>query len=130
MNAFPADRRAHGVALLAAVAAVAAGLGPSLGGLLVAVDDWRLVFLVNLPIGIAAVVLARRQLLESRTPGRRRMPDLLGALLFALAIGALVLGVVKGQDGAGGAGGSSPRSRSRLLWAPFSSGVAAGIARR
>src|SRR5437868_405177 len=37
MNAFPADRRAHGVALLSAVAAAAAGLGPSLGGLLVAV---------------------------------------------------------------------------------------------
>ena len=98
MNAFPADRRAHGVALLSAVAAVAAGLGPSLGGLLVAADDWRLVFLVNLPIGAAAIMLARRQLLESRTPGRRRMPDLLGALLFALAVGALVLGVVKGQD--------------------------------
>jgi EmrB/QacA subfamily drug resistance transporter len=98
MNAFPANRRAHGVALLSAVAAVAAGLGPSLGGLLVAASDWRLVFLVNLPIGVAAIVLARRQLQESRTPGRRRMPDLLGALLFALAIGALVLGVVKGQD--------------------------------
>ncbi len=55
-------------------------------------------FLVNLPIGVAAVVLARRRLVESRTPGRRRMPDLLGALLFALAIAALVLGVVKGQE--------------------------------
>jgi NTE family protein len=98
MNAFPADRRAHGVALLSAVAAVAAGLGPSLGGLLVAADDWRLVFLVNLPIGAAAIVLARRQLVESRTPGRRQMPDLLGALVFALAVGSLVLGVVKGQD--------------------------------
>ena len=78
LNAFPPERRSHGVALLSAVAAAAAGLGPSLGGLLVAVDDWRLVFLVNLPIGVAAVVLARRQLVESRAPGRRRMPDLLG----------------------------------------------------
>jgi EmrB/QacA subfamily drug resistance transporter len=98
LHAFPAERRTHGVALLSAVAAAAAGLGPSLGGLLVAASNWRLVFLVNLPIGIAAVVLARRQLVESRAPGRRRMPDLLGALLFALAIAALVLGVVKGQE--------------------------------
>jgi NTE family protein len=98
LNAFPPERRSHGVALLSAVGAAAAGLGPSLGGLLVAADDWRLVFLVNIPIGIAAIVLARRRLVESRTPGRRRMPDLLGALLFALAIAALVLGVVKGQD--------------------------------
>ncbi|HUO73144.1 MAG TPA: MFS transporter [Solirubrobacteraceae bacterium] len=98
LNAFPPDRRSHGVALLSAVGAAAAGLGPSLGGLLVAVSDWRLVFLVNLPIGIAAILLARRRLVESRTPGRRRMPDLLGALVFALAIASLVLGVVKGQE--------------------------------
>ncbi len=95
---FPHERRSHGVALLSAVGAAAAGLGPSLGGLLVAAADWRLVFLVNLPIGIAAVLLARRRLVESRTPGRRRMPDLLGALVFALAIAALVLAVVKGQE--------------------------------
>jgi EmrB/QacA subfamily drug resistance transporter len=98
LNAFPPERRSHGVALLSAVAAGAAGLGPSIGGVLVAVSDWRLVFLVNIPIGIAAVVLARRYLVESRAPGRRRMPDLAGALLFALAISALVLGVVKGQE--------------------------------
>ena len=98
LNAFPPERRSHGVALLSAVAAAAAGLGPSLGGLLVAADDWRLVFLVNLPIGAAAIVLARRHLVESRAPGRRRLPDIAGAVLFALAIAALVLGVVKGQE--------------------------------
>jgi NTE family protein len=98
MNAFPADRRSHGIALLSAVAAAAAGLGPSLGGLLVAVADWRLVFLVNLPIGAAAIVLGRRHLLESRTPGRRRLPDLIGSLVFAVAVAVLVLGVVKGQE--------------------------------
>lgn len=98
LNAFPAQRRSHGVALLSAVGAAAAGLGPSLGGLLVAADDWRLVFLVNLPIGAIAVALARRRLVESRTPGRRRLPDLLGAVLFALSIAGLVLGVVEGQE--------------------------------
>ena len=66
LDAFPAERRSHGVALLSAVAAAAAGLGPSLGGLLIAVGDWRLVFLVNVPIGVATVVLARRHLVESR----------------------------------------------------------------
>ena len=98
LQAFPAERRAHGVALLSAVAAVAAGLGPSLGGLLVAAGDWRLVFLVNLPVGMAGVVLARRRLVESRAPGRRRLPDLHGALALALAVAALVLAVVKGGD--------------------------------
>jgi NTE family protein len=98
LQAFPVERRAHAVALLSAVAALAAGVGPSLGGLLVAADSWRLVFLVNLPVGIVAYVLSRRHLVESREPGRRRMPDLLGAMIFAVAIAALVLGVVKGDE--------------------------------
>jgi NTE family protein len=98
LHAFPAERRSHAVALLSAVAAAAAGLGPSLGGLLIAAVNWRLVFLVNLPIGAVAIMLARRHLVESRAPGRRRLPDLLGALFFALAVAALVLGVVKGQE--------------------------------
>ncbi len=98
LNAFPPAHRSHGVALLSAVGAAAAGLGPSLGGLLVSASNWRLVFLVNVPIGVAAALLARRRLVESRAPGRRRIPDLPGTLLFAIAIGALVLGVVKGQE--------------------------------
>src|SRR5215203_2731621 len=98
LQAFPADRRAHAVALLSAVGALAAGVGPSLGGLLVSVSDWRLVFLVNLPVGIVAYYLSRRHLVESREPGRRRLPDLPGAMLFAIAVAALVLGVVKGEE--------------------------------
>ena len=98
LNAFPPARRSHGVALLSAGGAAAAGLGPFLGGLLVTAANWRLVFLVNLPVGALAVLLAHRRLVESRAPGRRRIPDLPGSLLFAIAIGALVLGVVKGQE--------------------------------
>jgi NTE family protein len=98
LQAFPADRRAHAVALLSAVGALAAGVGPSLGGLLVSLSDWRLVFLVNLPVGIVAYYLSRRLLVESREPGRRRLPDLPGAMLFAIAVAALVLGVVKGDE--------------------------------
>jgi NTE family protein len=90
--------RMHAVALWAAVAALAAGIGPPLGGLLITASSWRLVFLVNIPVGIVAYVLARRVLVESRAPGRRHMPDLLGGAVLALAIAALVLGVVKGQE--------------------------------
>ena len=68
----------HAVALWAAVAALAAGIGPPLGGLLITASSWRLVFLVNIPVGIVALVLAQRVLVESRAPGRRRVPDLLG----------------------------------------------------
>ena len=101
LDAFPAERRAHAVALFSAIAALAAGIGPSLGGLLVSASGWRLVFLVNVPVGIAAYLLARRHLVESRAPGRRRVPDLPGSVIFAVAVSALVFGVVKGSEGWG-----------------------------
>jgi len=59
LHAFPPAHRRHGVALLSAVGAAAAGFGPSLGGVLVTAANWRLVFLVNVPIGVAAALLAR-----------------------------------------------------------------------
>ena len=48
--------------------------------------------------GIAAYVAGRRTLVESRAPGRRTLPDLAGAGLAALAIGALTLGIVQGEE--------------------------------
>ena len=92
LNAYPPAERAHGVALWTAGAALAAGLGPSLGGALVELGGWRLAFLVNLPLGVAALAAGRRTLVESRAPGRRTLPDLAGAGVAALAIGALTLG--------------------------------------
>jgi EmrB/QacA subfamily drug resistance transporter len=96
--AFPAERRTHAVGLWGAAAALASGLGPPIGGLLVQLGDWRWAFLVNLPLGIAAWVIARRSLVESRAPGRRTLPDLGGAALFALALGLLTLGIVQGDE--------------------------------
>ncbi len=98
LEAHDESRRTRAVAMWAAVAALAAGIGPPLGGLLITADSWRLVFLVNIPVGALALVLSRRALVESRAPGRRRIPDLLGGVMLALSIAALVLGVVKGQE--------------------------------
>jgi NTE family protein len=98
LQAFPGSERSHGVALWTAVAALAAGVGPSLGGVLVELEGWRLAFLVNLPVGVLALSLSKRTLVESRAPGRRTLPDLPGALVLAAAVSALTLGIVKGQD--------------------------------
>jgi EmrB/QacA subfamily drug resistance transporter len=98
LEAHDSSERMHAVALWSAVAALAAGIGPPLGGLLITASDWRLVFLVNIPVGIVGFVLARRVIVESRAPGRRRVPDLLGGVVLALAIASLVLAVVKGQE--------------------------------
>jgi NTE family protein len=98
LEAHEERERMHAVALWSAVAALAAGIGPPLGGLLITTSNWRLVFLVNIPVGLVAVALAGRVLVESRAPGRRRVPDLLGGVVLALAIASLVLAVVKGQE--------------------------------
>lgn len=96
--AFPEEKRAHAIGLWGATAAVAAGLGPPLGGALVELGGWRWAFWVNLPFGVAAVVASRRQLVESRAPGVRTMPDLRGAALLAAGLGVLNLAIVKGGD--------------------------------
>src|ERR1044072_8467040 len=60
LDSFPAERRSPGGGLWGAAAAAAAAAGPTLGGALVELADWRLVFLVNLPLG-AAILLSGRQ---------------------------------------------------------------------
>ncbi len=98
VEGFEVAHRAHGVGLWGAAAAIASGLGPPIGGAIVQVSDWRWAFLVNVPLGVVAVVVARRELVESRSPGQRRVPDLRGALLLAAALGLLTLGLIKGPD--------------------------------
>jgi EmrB/QacA subfamily drug resistance transporter len=94
---FPPERRATAVAIWSATGAVAAALGPSLGGVLVDQLGWRWVFFLNVPIGLAALVPARRVLHESRDPDGV-LPDALGTLMLVAGVGALALGIVKGSD--------------------------------
>jgi len=102
LAAYPAERRGGAVRIWTAMGGLAAGLGPVLGGLLVAAD-WRWAFIVNVPVGIAALVLGWRLLPD--VPGDRGpLPDAVGALLLTLSIGALVLGLVKSNDWGWGSG--------------------------
>ncbi|WP_329566250.1 MFS transporter [Kitasatospora sp. NBC_01266] len=96
MPMFPAARRLVAITIWGAAAALAAGTGPGLGGVLAEDWSWRAVFLVNLPIGILAV-LASRYLTEQRER-RGPAPDALGTVLLAAALGLLALGLVKGPD--------------------------------
>lgn len=93
----PPERRAGAVRIWAATGALAAALGPAVGGLLVEAS-WRWVFLVNLPIGVVALVAAARLVPRSRDETATRLPDVLGAALLAVSIGALTLGLVEGPD--------------------------------
>jgi EmrB/QacA subfamily drug resistance transporter len=94
---FPLGKRATAVAIWSATGAVAAALGPSLGGLLVDAVGWRWVFFLNVPIGLLALVPARRLLRETRNADAV-LPDALGSALMVVGVGALALGIVKGSD--------------------------------
>jgi MFS family permease len=86
---FPADHHSRVVGIWAGVAAVAATSGPPLGGLLVAVD-WRWIFVVNVPIGIATMVVGYRVLPEIRAEKGAPLPDPV-SMLAAVTLSILVL---------------------------------------
>ena len=92
-----APERRHGaVRAWTAVGGLAAALGPVVGGLLVALS-WRWVFLVNVPIGIAALVAGWTRL--PRVDGHPvSRPDAFAAVLVTTGVTALSLGLVKGND--------------------------------
>lgn len=94
---FPAAKRATVIGLWAAIAGVGAAAGPPIGGLLVEAS-WRWIFLINLPLGLFALIRSAQIIPEIRDPERGRFPDLLGSLLLIIAIGTLTLGLVKGPD--------------------------------
>ncbi len=97
---FPPEEKGQAFSLFGLSAGLAAVSGPILGGLLIGGDffglDWRPIFLVNIPVGIAAVVAG--WFLIPRTPGNPGMRnDFVGIALFAVASVALVFPLVEGR---------------------------------
>jgi EmrB/QacA subfamily drug resistance transporter len=88
---FTLDERARMQGVFGAVWGLAGLLGPLLGGVIVKVLSWRWVFYINVPFGIAAMLVLSYSLVESIEKKRHRL-DVMGALLLALSIIALLLG--------------------------------------
>ncbi|MEU1547671.1 MFS transporter [Nocardia sp. NPDC005745] len=90
------DRRDQGAAigLWSGFGGVAGALGPFLGGWLIEVAGWRSIFFLNVPLTLVVVLVALRHVPESRDPGAAAELDVPGALVVALALGALTLGLI------------------------------------
>jgi EmrB/QacA subfamily drug resistance transporter len=93
---FPPERRGAAFGIWGAVAGLATIAGPTLGGLLVTAFDWRWIFFVNLPIGVAVLALTFVIVPDLR-PGRRHQLDFLGVALASSALFAICYGLVEGQ---------------------------------
>ena len=95
LHAFPKSRVPQAIALWGAAGALAAALGPTIGGLFVEAWGWRSVFVVNVPIGIATAIVGPRLLDESRETIGSRLPDLVGTAAVTIAVILLALGIVQ-----------------------------------
>jgi len=104
LAAVPAADRARAIGTWSAVAALGAALGPVIGGSLVQIN-WRWVFWINLPVGLAAILLAGRVVPESKDDHPAGRPDVLGAGLLAAAVGLIALALVKAPGWGWGSAG-------------------------
>ena len=96
LASFPPERRGGAVRTWTAIGGFAAALGPLVGGILVAAS-WRWIFLVNVPIGLAAIALAWWKL--PHVPGHDvKRPNPGAALLVTGGIAALIFAIVKAND--------------------------------
>ncbi len=111
---FPIETRGAALGVWGSVTGVATLAGPLLGGLLADVASWRWVFWLNVPVGVAGIVLTLRFVPRSTADARRL--DIPGAVLSAAAVFGLILGLQElGRPGA-------------MPWIALAAGAAATLA--
>jgi len=95
--------RARAIGVWGGVVGISMALGPVIGGLLVDTVGWRGIFWVNIPVGVAAIVLTALFVPESRAPHARKV-DPVGQALVIITLATLVYGIIEGP----GRGWTSP----------------------
>jgi EmrB/QacA subfamily drug resistance transporter len=97
-NVFTEPReRARAIGWWGGVAGISIAAGPLIGGLLVETIDWRAVFWINIPVGIAAIILTQKFVPESKAAHPRRF-DPVGQVLMILTLGLLVFGIIEAPN--------------------------------
>jgi EmrB/QacA subfamily drug resistance transporter len=91
---FDPDDRGRAVGAWSGLGGVTTAVGPFLGGWLVEAASWRWIFLLNLPLAAAVILITARHVPESRDESSPRRPDAAGALTAAIGLGALTYGLI------------------------------------
>jgi EmrB/QacA subfamily drug resistance transporter len=94
---FSKSQRGLALGIWGAVAGSANALGPIIGGSLVDAASWRYIFVINIPIGIFALIAAFLVVKESTDPRTNRHIDISGVLIVSLALVCLIFALVEGQ---------------------------------
>src|SRR6184192_813114 len=93
---FPPERRGAAFGIWGGVAGLATVAGPTVGGAIITYIDWRWIFFINVPIGIAALI-ATFAIIPDLRPGRHHGWDILGIILATAGLFAIVFGLIEGQ---------------------------------
>jgi EmrB/QacA subfamily drug resistance transporter len=94
---FPAEQRGQALGLQATMTYLGLTAGPALGGWLASVFGWRVVFYINLPVGVAAILLSAHFITADRNHATAEPFDYVGAITFLLGLGSLLLGLNQGE---------------------------------
>jgi EmrB/QacA subfamily drug resistance transporter len=97
-KSFPSEQRGQALGLQATMTYLGLTAGPVLGGWLASLFGWRVVFYINLPVGVAAILMSMRYIPHDRDQGRKEQFDYFGALTFLFGLGALLLGLNQGGE--------------------------------
>jgi EmrB/QacA subfamily drug resistance transporter len=107
-QSFSGASKGRAVGIWAATGAIAGAIGPVLGGWLIDLGSWRTIFLINLPIAAAAILLAWRYLPADPIPtdsgADTRRLDVAGGVLATAGLGALTIGLTLGSGASGWTG--------------------------
>jgi EmrB/QacA subfamily drug resistance transporter len=98
VQALPREKLGRGIGIQAAAQALGLSLGPAVGGLLLVLGGWRLLFVVNIPVGLIAFSLGWFLLPRSRFLAPREPIDWRGLGLFVIAITSLLLALSFGDQ--------------------------------
>src|SRR6266513_6049079 len=113
---FPPERRGAAFGIWGGVAGLATVAGPTLGGAIITYIDWRWIFYINVPIGIAALI-ATFAIIPDLRPGRHHGWDVIGIVVATSGLFGVIFGLIEGERFNWGEIGSYPVSIPEVIGA-------------